>query len=500
MKRMLAAVALVWTTIGPHAQVPSVRPLLLVIVVDGLRPDYVTPQLMPRLSALGRRGMTFSSHHAVYPPVTRVNVSTMVTGVYPEQHGLLGNTIFIPSVNATRGLDTGSYANLEAVARAEGRLLTSPSLGEILQPLGKKLVAIGSGTSGAAFLLNHTVAGGAIIHQEFTRPESLGPRVLEKLGPPPKSDMPNAALNRRVVDAYFGLAIDELRPDLTFLWLSDPDHTAHNKGVGTEVTRRALQLVDGEIGRVEDGLRERKLLERTDILVTSDHGFSTHGGTYRLESIIEPFVKTAADGTRDVVVSEGAIYVRAADRESRVAAIVAALQKRPEAGAIFTRPRSESRPEGVVAGTLSFDVVHWNHPRSGDILVSANWSRSPNEDGFAGQTSDRGVAGHGASSPYDMHNVLIVAGPDFRERATSDAATGSIDLAPTLLRLLSVPVPKTMTGRVIEEAFAGGVTPAEERDSTTVRSADGAYELTAHVSIAAGHRYLDYTDVVHRNP
>src|SRR5947199_20123 len=97
------------------------------------------------------RSMTFGRTFAV----TYAHPSTFVTGVYPETHGLLGNTIFIPSVNAARGLDTGARANLEAVARAEGRLLTAPSLGEILERAGKKLVAIGSGTSGAAFLLNH---------------------------------------------------------------------------------------------------------------------------------------------------------------------------------------------------------------------------------------------------------------------------------------------------------------------------------------------------------
>lgn len=500
MKRVLTAVVLTLWAAGPYAQ-PAPGRSQLVIVVDGLRPDYVTPQLMPRLAALGRRGIVFTAHHAVFPAVTRVNVATMVTGVYPEAHGLLGNNIFIPRVNTQRGLDTGSRANLEAVAKAEGRLLTAPSLGEILERAGKKLVAIGSGTSGAAFLLNHTVANGAIIHQEFTRPESFGAHVVEKLGPPPPSAMPNDALNRRVVDAYFGIAFEELHPDLTFLWLSDPDHTAHSKGIGTPDTIRAIALVDAQIGRVEDTLRAKGLLERTNIIVASDHGFSTHGGAFRLETLVEPFAKTMPDGSRDIVVSEGAIYIRGGDKAARTAEIVAALQKAPDVGAIFTRPRAGGGSEGVVAGTLSFDVARWNHARSGDILVSANWSPAVNAGGVEGQTTDRGVAGHGASSPYDMHNVLMAAGPDFRDQATSDAPTGSIDLAPTLLRLLGIRVPDTMTGRVLDEALRNGRAPAGvQRETETVKSADGAYELTAHVSIAAGHRYLDYTDVKRRAP
>src|SRR6478672_5978545 len=79
----------------------------LIIVIDGLRPDYVTREAMPRLVRLGERGIVFTAHHSVVPTVTRVNGSSLVTGAYPETHGLLGNTIYIPSVSRTHVLDTG---------------------------------------------------------------------------------------------------------------------------------------------------------------------------------------------------------------------------------------------------------------------------------------------------------------------------------------------------------------------------------------------------------
>jgi hypothetical protein len=182
-----------------------------------------------------------------------------------------------------------------------------------------------------------------------------------------------------------------------------------------------------------------------------------------------------------------------------VAAIVAALQRRPEVGAIFTRPPPGGGAAGVVPGTLSFDVARWNHPdRAGEILVSANWTRDRNGDGFEGSTADGGVAGHGSSSPYDIHNTLIAAGPDFRERAQSAVPTGNVDLAPTLLRLSGIAIPSSMAGRVIEEALRSGPAPGSIRvqhSTETVRTPDGSYALTAHVSTAAGHRYLDYTEV-----
>src|SRR6476469_4230715 len=98
----------------------------LVIVVDGLRPDYVTPDVMPTLTALGKRGVVFTRHHSVYPTVTRVNASSIATGSYPDTHGLLGNTVFFPKLDVAKFFDTADFTNLQKIATAEGgRVLTA---------------------------------------------------------------------------------------------------------------------------------------------------------------------------------------------------------------------------------------------------------------------------------------------------------------------------------------------------------------------------------------
>src|SRR5258706_297552 len=117
MRFPLIATALVVALASPLAQAPD-RHTHLVIVVDGLRPDQVTSGAMPRLERLADRGCFFVAHHSVFPTVTRVNASSFVTGTYPETHGLLGNTIYVPSADATRGLDTGERDNLECAAHA----------------------------------------------------------------------------------------------------------------------------------------------------------------------------------------------------------------------------------------------------------------------------------------------------------------------------------------------------------------------------------------------
>jgi hypothetical protein len=351
MKAMVAVVIVLGLAAAGTQEAP--RRTHLVIVVDGLRPDYVTPEVMPRLTALGQRGIVFNAHHSVFPTVTRVNASSFVTGVYPEAHGLMGNTIYVSRANATGPLDTGKRENLEDVERAEGRLLTSPTLSELLRPAGKSLLVVSSGSSGATYLLNHTLATGGIIHYEFSRPSELAAEAARVLAPAPAAATPNDGRNQYAVDAYLKLALDKLHPDVTFMWLNDPDGTAHSNGIGSDLTRKSLTLVDSCIGRIEDTLRAKGLLERTNIIVTSDHGFSTHTGELKMDALVQPFARRMPDGSPDIVVAEGAIHFRAGADAARVAEVVAALQTRPVVGAIFTRPRTK----GAAEGDRSWDAV-----------------------------------------------------------------------------------------------------------------------------------------------
>ena len=120
----------------------------LLLVIDGLRPDYVTPEIMPRLYALGQRGIVFEAHHSVFPTVTRVNASSISTGSYPETHGLMGNTIYSEKTFPGKGLDTSEQPQLAAMEKAEGQLLTAPTLGEALDRAGKKMLVISAGSTG----------------------------------------------------------------------------------------------------------------------------------------------------------------------------------------------------------------------------------------------------------------------------------------------------------------------------------------------------------------
>ena len=484
---------------------PSMLNRQLLIVLDGLRPDYVRPDIMPNLYAFGQEGVVFQNHHSVYPTVTRVNASSIATGMYPAAHGLMGNSVFFPAVDPARFLDTSDRANLLKINESEkGRLQTATTMGEVLQKAGRKMLVVSSGSGGSAYLLNYHVAGGAILHNEFALPESFASEMTAKLGPNPPEATPNAAQNRRAVDAFLQIGLPKIDPSVTVMWLSDPDTTAHQHGVGHPTTIEALKRLDGEFKRILDGLAAAKQIDRYDVWVTSDHGFTTGSQPANVAALLKPLTGTLPDGSPSIVLGGGAIYVRDHDRIA-IASIVSGLQKTSGVGAIFMPAVSPGSMDGQLAGTLSFDAVRWNHPRSADILYSPDWTDQQNQYGFAGITRSGGTAGHGSTSMFDVHNVLIAAGPDIKQKTTISTPSANVDFVPTFLRLAGVRMPDRLDGRVMDEALRSGPDPSTIKvvpSEHTVRTSDGSYVLTAYFSTvesgSASYRYFNYTKVQRR--
>ncbi len=482
----------------PAAQTPPHTQIVL--VVDGLRPDMVTDAVMPRVRRLVSRGTTFTNHHAVFPTVTRVNAATFTTGMLPSHHGILGNAIYIPSANATRATDTADHLQLERVAATEGRLLTAPALGDLLAAAGRRVLVVSSGSPGSSLLLAPTATSGTILNTDFFRPAAMQAKVEALLGAIPKETVPNDARNRYMTDMLLRVGLPEIEPDVTFVWFSEPDTTAHAEGFDTEATRQVLTAVDTEIGRIEDALDASGRLATTNLFVVSDHGFSRHSGGFDLPALVKPFAHPMPDGTPDIVTAGGAVHLRRDRDPARVAEIVAALRKAPAVGAIFTAAKTPGSPDGHVPGTLSFDLIGWAHPRAGDILVSANWMDAEEGGTRGASTMAAGAAGHGSTNPADVHNTLIAAGPDVIRGLTVTSPSGNVDLAPTLLHLLGVPVPPATDGRVLREALRGQSPQRTEVRVRTVSVAtgDNSYGIAATLSEVEGHSYFDQAKVTRK--
>ena len=133
---------------------------VLVVLFDGLRPDLIGPATTPNLHRLQQQGVTLGRQRTVYPSETRIALTSLVTGVPPGQHGIVGNTYIDRAFTATRPVDTSEAHAVEAFdAAADGRLVHAPSLGEVLASQGRTLAVLASNSAGATRLLNHKARG-----------------------------------------------------------------------------------------------------------------------------------------------------------------------------------------------------------------------------------------------------------------------------------------------------------------------------------------------------
>ena len=182
------------------------------------------------------------------------------------------------------------------------------------------------------------------------------------------------------------------------------------------------------------------------------------------------------------------------------------LQATPGAGAIFTR----AAQPGSLSGSARHAVIRgsrWTHDRAAQILFSPDWSDAANAHGFRGRTASTGIAGHGSTSPWDIHNTLIAAGPDLKRGLTLQSPSANTDFAPTFLRLFGIQSPATMHGRPLAEALAReGALPAGAVKTTehAATSPSGDYTVTAMFSIVSAggrdYRYLHGTPVTRPSP
>lgn len=484
-----------------HAQQPDdTRTSTLIVIFDGLRPDYITPENMPNVHAMKEAGAYGLHNHSVFPTVTRVNASSYITGSYPAKHGLMGNTVYFPEVDKTQGLNTGEVADLRRIAEAtDGKLLTAPSLGELLQQAGQKMMVFSSGSSGQAFLQNHTVSGG-VVHPGVIEPSSLKEDVIRTLGDPPPSAKPNTAQHEWVTRALLHYALPAKGPAVSAIWFSDPDGTAHSEGIGAPLAMESIRMVDRQFGKIIEALKERNLINSFNIIITADHGFATDVGTQGITQFLLTTELKKAKDSDDIIVAGNALYVK--DRDPvLIKRIVSALQKQPWVGAIFTKSSHGQSTNGWVEGTLSFETIHWDHPtRAADILVDYNWDNRKNARGYEGTSFANGVAGHGGSSPYEIHIPLIASGPAFKKAFESSLPTSNTDIVPTILQLHGLPVPSEMDGRVLHELLKDSPHKPNENVrkemlETNVKHSWGTYHLMLERSILGKQHYVDFSRV-----
>ncbi|MEC0270345.1 alkaline phosphatase family protein [Paenibacillus anseongense] len=431
---------------------------VLIIGTDGLRPDSVDMALMPTCGKLMERGTLFTSFHAAYPSETRVSMTTLTTGVYPGRHGVVSNLMYVQGFGEEGLLQTGNDKHLLAYRQAMSEpFILHPTLGDRLHRHGKRLAVAASSSPGASLLWN-------LNHPELViNPSSVyGTVELEELHRQ-LGHVPEEQTNikkERALWATRSLINNHLKNEqnqVMVLWLSEPDASQHDYGIGSPEHHEALQVVDECVAEVLQAIEREGLSEAIDILWISDHGHSTIHAQGSLQGHMQRAVEELKLQTRFIAVG---CYIYAVEEveetPAEVRALIGWLQSQDWCELVFARDAKYSDLPDVLSLEILLGSI--THGRAPLLAIQPKWDNEPNEYGVPGITgaltsSSKLQSSHGTASPYDMHAFFLGVGSSFKKGHVSEITCGIVDIAPTVCQLIGLSAESGFDGRVLAEGI-----------------------------------------------
>lgn len=225
------------------AQTVMARPAtpLILISIDGFRPDYLQRGVTPNLNALAARGVRAQAMRPSFPSLTFPNHYTLVTGLRPDHHGLVGNIIIDPAIPERRFQLHDKLAVLDRRWWDQG--------------VPVWVTAEQQGLRSASLFWP-----GSEADIQGVRP-TLAPPFDDALTPEQRVDLLLSWLDQ-----------PQQQWDFLSLYFSHVDHAGHDYGPDAELTTAAVAQADQAIGRLLAGLQQRGV--EANLVVVADHGMA----------------------------------------------------------------------------------------------------------------------------------------------------------------------------------------------------------------------------------
>jgi len=488
-------------TITGDAATASARAERVILMVwDGMRPDFVSAERTPHLHRFAASGARYARAVSVLPSVTRPTTTSVTTGAYPAAHGIYSN-LFTGPRGDRAPIDTGDRAALERLraANSDGRITPIITLPEALVAAGRRVVSMGSGSTGQVTMLDPERAG-TIIHLLFTEPASLMDTLVTRLGPVPERRIPVQEANDWLARALTDYVLPEMAPNVVLMWLCEPDASQHASGLGAPDSEAAIRGNDARFGRILDAVEASGV--PTTLIVASDHGHSTVTGMVRMgEALAEAGFGDAIESGA-MHLSEKGILIEAEQPDIDLHAHVGAwLMAKPYIGAVI-----DWTSAGVIPGALTPHDVYGPRPRPAfshtpTFTWSWRWDDAGTNEhdvrgtayaGFSQGLADfdrlqghivglnRLTSTHGTLGPADQRTMLVLGGAGIRS-GTPDVPAGVVDITPTILALLGLPPLPDADGRALTESFTDGPAPESVAVQTeTLATLPGDVPLRRH--------------------
>ena len=360
--RLAAVGVFASTALAPLA--PAQPPATVLISFDGFRADYLERPGAIRLRALAARGARLERLLPSFPSKTFPNHHTIATGLYPEHHGLVANTMRDPAIaerftigDTLVARDPRWWGGEPIWATAERQGVRSASL---FWPGG-----------------DYEIAG--------RRPTYYRPY---------DGRVPDTARVLQVLD-WLALPADRA-PRFVALYFSTTDDAGHAHGPASPQVDSAIAHVDALLGRLEDGLTARGLRERVNLVIVSDHGM------------------TAIDSTRLIHLDD---YLDLSTVEVVDWMPVTALTPRPgDEAAVYARLHGAHPHLTVFRKEAVPDRFHYRaHPRITPLVLLADegWTITSRERARRLPPPRGGTHGYDPALP-SMGALFVAAGPGIR--------------------------------------------------------------------------------------
>ncbi len=345
----------------PNTPTQQAKHYVILVSLDGFRYDYPTKYGAPHIQSMATTGASVPDGMLPsYPSLTFPNHLSIVTGLYPEHHGIVANSFYDPTRNET-------YVYTQPKTNGDGTWYSGIPLWSLAEQQGMR---------SACFFWPGSEA------------EIAGKRPSYYLKFDNKLDD-----KKRVEQVLAWLALPpDQRPHFITLYYANVDHEGHEHGPDSEEVRAAVHHVDDMIGDLQSGIAASKL--PVDLIVVADHGMATLKG--------DPIdLSTFADLSG--VHTEGSLIY--AKDETQAAKIYAEFKSHPD-------PRFSVYRRTDVPKNLHFD----SNPREGDPIVVPNGPYSlRTKPGTAPTTSTpHGNHGFDPLTMPEMKAIFFASGPDIK--------------------------------------------------------------------------------------
>jgi arylsulfatase A-like enzyme len=585
MRLILAAVI---STLAVPALAQSRPHNVILFVADGLRPGTVNEHTAPTMNALLANGVRFTNSHSLFPTFMTANASALATGHFLGDTGDFSNNIYVGFPAKSAG--GGQVAPLEDNAvlgeldeHFGGNYLNEETILKLARDEGYSTAALGK--LGPTLIFDHTLRTGqpTIIFDDTTGHPGGIPLSGEVTSRLVAADLSIQAPSRGEngwagtyatpgtkranieQQEYFSnvaaqvlmpLFKERNKPFLIVYWSRDPDGTQHNQGdslnrlkpgINGPSSLAAIRNADDNLTKLITALKELDLYSTTDVILTSDHGFSTIAkesdtswsktqlytdvpegqlppGFLAIDlaralqmnlydddtnlTPIEPGTHPARNGSfigpapgqpAIVVVGNGGsdlLYLLKRD-EAFLSEVVSAISRQDYTSGIFL-----ADDLGKIPGTLPLSAIALEGtavtPHPSIVVNFRSFSTGCADPTACGvEVADtilrQGQGMHGSFSRADTRNTMGALGPGFRKRFEDRAPASNADLGRTIIALMGVKDydKGKLLGRVLVEAMPDGSMP-NVRAGTLRSEPDIWGNVTVLVMQSVGEtRYLD---------